>query len=230
MIEQNILLIILSSIPIGFLHTLFGPDHYIPFIALAKARRWSLVRTIVITTICGIGHVLSAALLAFVGIGIGVAITQIKFIEAIRGDVASWFLIIFGLVYFVWSLRAIARKKHHEHFHLFEHHHGHSHVHTHKFKNVKELTPWVLFIIFVLGPCEPLIPLIMYPAIQGSKLAVFLVALFFGLTTIATMLGMVVLSVFGMRSVKINFFEKYGNAIAGAIICSTGVVIKYFGL
>ena len=42
---------------VAFLHTLLGPDHYLPFIVLARARSWSKTRTLVVTTICGLGHV-----------------------------------------------------------------------------------------------------------------------------------------------------------------------------
>jgi hypothetical protein len=36
---------------LGFFHTLFGPDHYLPFIMMARARRWSLAKTGWITII-----------------------------------------------------------------------------------------------------------------------------------------------------------------------------------
>jgi len=42
-------IIIFTAIPVGILHTLFGPDHYVPFIALAKAHHWSLKKTTWIT-------------------------------------------------------------------------------------------------------------------------------------------------------------------------------------
>ena len=53
-------------------------------------------------------------------------------------------------------------------------------------------TPWALFIIFVFGPCEPLIPVLMYPAAHANWLAVTAVCLAFGLATIGTMLAMMI--------------------------------------
>ncbi|MFC1674536.1 hypothetical protein ACFL1K_01385 [Candidatus Omnitrophota bacterium] len=32
-----------TALSIGFLHTLFGPDHYLPFIVMSKARQWSML-------------------------------------------------------------------------------------------------------------------------------------------------------------------------------------------
>ena len=55
----------------------------------------------------------------------------------------------------------------------------------------RPMTPWVLFTIFLFGPCEPLIPMLMYPAARGSAWSVALVSALFGLATLATMLTMV---------------------------------------
>jgi sulfite exporter TauE/SafE len=103
--------------------------------------------------------------------------------------------------------------------------------HTHASKSQKELTPWMLFIIFVLGPCEPLIPLIMYPAIQESVFNTFLVVLFFGVATLIAMLGMVLATVYGAAKLtKFSFFERYGNSMAGVVICGCGLAIKFLGI
>ena len=34
-------LLILTAVSIGFVHTLVGPDHYLPFVAMSAARNWS---------------------------------------------------------------------------------------------------------------------------------------------------------------------------------------------
>ena len=61
MSEAHILLVTAASI--AFLHTLLGPDHYVVFTAMGKARSWSLARTLRITFLCGLGHVLSSVLI-----------------------------------------------------------------------------------------------------------------------------------------------------------------------
>jgi hypothetical protein len=33
--------LILTAASIGFFHTLLGPDHYLPFIMMSWARKWS---------------------------------------------------------------------------------------------------------------------------------------------------------------------------------------------
>ena len=71
-----------TAASIGFLHTLFGPDHYIPFIVMAKARSWSLKKTTAITFLCGLGHILSSVVLGFMGIALGVAVSELPAAEA----------------------------------------------------------------------------------------------------------------------------------------------------
>lgn len=235
---QESIILILSALTIGLIHTLMGPDHYIPFIAMAKARRWSVRRALAITTLCGIGHVSSALILGFVAASIGFSLHKLSFIESLRGSFAAWLLIGFGCAYFLWGLRqAIKNREHtHAHFHadgsIHAHTHNHfkEHAHVHPKKTLKELTPWVLFIIFILGPCEPLIPLVIYPALKGQILLVFWITLFFGIATLSVMLGMVFVALFSMRFVQFNFMRRYGNALAGAVICCSGLAIKFLGL
>jgi sulfite exporter TauE/SafE len=226
-----------TAASLGFVHTILGPDHYVPFIVLSKARGWNALRTSVITLICGIGHVLSSIVLGFIGIVLGIAVFRLESIEAFRGDIATWFVIIFGFTYFVWGVhRAIRNKPHrHKHLHADGTHHVHSHQHAAEHAHVhaskaSNVTPWILFIIFVLGPCEPLIPLIMYPAVRGSTFDVVIVALVFGVVTVTTMLGAVLISYFGLRSLPILKFERYSHALAGLAIFMCGAAMKFLGL
>jgi hypothetical protein len=116
--------------------------------------------------------------------------------------------------------------------HLHEHKHSLLETHTHSHAAVKSvsLTPWILFTIFVLGPCEPLIPLLMYPAAKTHIGAVVLVTIVFALTTIVTMMLIVRLTLEGINFLPMKMFEKYMHAIAGAAICLSGLVIIFLGL
>jgi len=233
------LFLLISALSVGFIHTLLGPDHYVPFIVLAKTRHWSMLKTTIITLLCGIGHVLSAVVLGIIAVGIGLTLSKLNFIESFRGEIAAWLLIGFGFAYFIWGVRNAIKGRKHSHLHLHAdgsahmHDHGHSseHAHIHVKKDLKEITPWILFIIFILGPCEPLIPLIMYPAIQKSVLNTVWVTLFFSAGTLFTMLFMVLATVYSTKKIeKFEFFECYGNAMAGMVICSCGLAIKFLGV
>ena len=236
--NDGILILVLSAASLGFIHTILGPDHYIPFIAMSRASGWSLKKSMLITFLCGIGHVLSSVVIGLIGIAFGIALSTVEIIESARGDVAGWLLTGFGLVYTVWGIRKIFRYKPHTHVHVHEdgevhaHEHGHtdSHTHVHEAKKGNKLTPWVLFTIFIFGPCEVLIPLLMYPAAVHNTTGIFLVAAVFGTATIGTMMAVVAATVSGLQFVKAGFLEKYTHAIAGSVILLCGISIQFLGL
>ncbi|MDP2921498.1 MAG: hypothetical protein Q8O12_03925, partial [Candidatus Omnitrophota bacterium] len=86
------------------------------------------------------------------------------------------------------------------------------------------------FTIFVFGPCEPLIPILMYPAAKNNSIGVALVAVIFGAITILTMLTIVMASYFGLKLVNFGRMEKYSHAFAGASIFLCGVAVQFLGL
>ena len=221
---------------IGFVHTVIGPDHYLPFIVLARARKWNGLKTALITFICGVGHILSSVVLGLIGIFLGVAVFKLESIEEFRGEIAVWLLIVFGFTYFIWGLHRAVRNRPHKHDHIHKsdeihtHIHSHSGEHFHIHNDSAKLTPWILFIIFLFGPCEPLIPLVMYPAAEGSIYTVVLVASIFGFSTIITMLSIVLILYYGTGKLPLNRFERYNHAIAGLTILICGGAIKFLGL
>lgn len=235
--SNEIAILVGTAAAIGFGHTLLGPDHYLPFIVLSKARQWSSVKTIVITLLCGIGHVGSSVVLGFIGIALGIAVFKLEAVEAFRGELAAWVLIALGFTYFVWGLHRAIRHRPHEHVHAHgsgePHAHSHNHLRDHAHPHgaeLRSLTPWTLFIVFVLGPCEPLIPLLMYPAARNSLSGVVLVASVFGLVTIATMVSIVLAASYGLARLPLARLEKYSHALAGLAILLSGGAIKFLGL
>lgn len=227
-----------TAASIGFFHTLLGPDHYLPFIAMSRSGQWSIRKTTLVTFICGLGHVLGSVLLGLLGIGLGLAVSKLQLFESLRGDIAAWALLALGAVYFVWGMKRALRNKPHVHFHSHvdgsTHNHSHSHssehLHVHTDRRKKSLTPWVLFIIFVLGPCEPLIPILMYPAAKSSMFALWLITGIFGIITVSTMLGIVLIASYGINIISTDRLERYNHAIAGAIISMCGILIIFLGL
>jgi len=236
--NSGLTLLCLNAAAVAVLHTLFGPDHYVPFVVMARARRWSSWRTALITLACGIGHVGSSVVLGLVGVVCGVELQKVMHIESFRGSLATWLLIAFGAVYLVWGLRRAYRSQVHTHGHVHEddgyhvhaHAHDREHAHVHDAEAQISLTPWILFTIFIFGPCEPMIPLIMYPAAGGNWLGVVLVAVVFSAITIAIMLAVVLLSLYGVHLLPLGRLERYSHALAGATIVLTGCAIQVFGL
>jgi nickel/cobalt transporter (NicO) family protein len=231
---DGINVLIITAITLGFMHTVIGPDHYLPFIVMSKARNWTMKKTLFITVLCGFGHILSSVVIGLIGIAAGIAISKIEMFEGHRGNIAAWAFIIFGFVYMIWGIYRAVKNKRHTHLHFHKggstHEHEHTHEHDHSHVHDQNITPWILFTIFLLGPCEPLIPLLMYPAANNSVFGTVAVTSAFGITTISTMTLIVFLSSYGIKLIKTDKLEKYMHAIAGFTIFASGMAIQFLGL
>jgi ABC-type nickel/cobalt efflux system permease component RcnA len=251
-------LLIVTAAWLALFHTVIGVDHYIPFVALSKANNWPLRKTLFIVFLCGIGHVLGSIVLGFLGIALGSAVTALTNIESWRGELAVWFLIVFGLVYMLIGIRSAYKDKPHKHFALngefiehthseVEHIHEHGgHVHFHrihgehkhksehsdtstqthdpKFRN----TFWWLMVLFVLGPCEPLIPILMYPAAESDLMSLIGVTVVFSVVTIGTMMIMTFVALKGLSLFPLKRLDRYSHALAGLAIMLCGLAILVF--
>jgi phenylalanyl-tRNA synthetase alpha subunit len=76
--QSEMEILIIAAISVASLHTLTGPDHYLPFIALSKSRNWSVSKTIGWTIICGSGHVMSSVLLGLGGAALGWSLSKLN--------------------------------------------------------------------------------------------------------------------------------------------------------
>jgi len=248
--ENELLLLLSGAASIAFIHTLLGPDHYLPFVAVGKARGWSIPKTGLVSALCGVGHSVGSIVLGFIGVYAGRAIADLMHVESVRGDLAAWGLLAFGLLYFVWGVKRAVRKKPHTHWHMHAsgeyHAHRHNHLSTHAHIHdapaeaapetarpgvrMRLFAPWALFIVFVLGPCEPLIPLMMVPAAQGDMAGVALTVGAFTAVTIMTMLAVVLLSSWGLKSVSFKGMAHYSHAFAGGTISLCAFGMLAFGL
>jgi len=204
--------LILAAFSVAAFHTLVGIDHYLPFVVLGRARGWSLGRVAGVAVLCGVGHVMGSIALGAVGIGVGAAVGLLEVIESFRGQAAAWGLIVFGTAYMGWAMLRLRG--------------GHTHEHP----TGANLTFWSLFIVFALGPCEPLIPVLMVPAFKHDWVLVGLVAAVFSVTTIAIMTAMSILGSLGLSLLPLRTVERYSNVGAGAAIAGSGLAIQFLGI
>jgi sulfite exporter TauE/SafE len=227
--QAEIFYLSITAMSISCLHTATGPDHYIPFIALSKARKWAVNKTIIITILCGLGHVLGSVILGFIGIILGWSLSVVGLLNTVRGSFAGWLMFLAGLFYTLYAILKIKNNSSHRHFdidgneiYVYNHRDGEFVSPSDK----KILTPWILFSIFVLGPCEPLIPLLSFPAAKQSVANIVIVICVFTLFTLITMLIMVLLGFYGISFFKAFKLEKYAPALAGitVVICGVGML------
>jgi hypothetical protein len=243
--SESLQILLGSALTVGLVHTVIGPDHYLPFIVLGRAEGWPLRKTMAWTLLCGVGHIGSSIVIGLLGVALGWALTSMQQFESMRGAFAAYALIGFGLVYFAWGLWRGRRGHSHAHVHADGSLHSHPHPHegppaepghdgaphdepAHVARHRRTL--WTLFTIFVLGPCEPLIPLLMAPASRHDAFGVAAVATVFGGTTIGMMLILVALGTYGVRLVRLQSLERYAHALAGFAIFVSGLLIQLLGV
>lgn len=226
-------ILIISAGSLGFIHTILGPDHYLPFIVLSRARKWSATKTMWITFFSGIGHVGSSVLIGLIGIGLGISLNKLEAFEAFRGELVGWLLFAFGIAYSFYGIYKCLKNSHHHHLPAFltpKKLRGLEHLPTSdQDEDNTPITPWILFLIFVFGPCEVLIPMLIFPAYENSAFGMLAVALVFGIATIATMLFAVYIGYKGTSLLRFKKHEKYVHLVAGLVILMSGSGIVFFG-
>ncbi|MDF1575606.1 MAG: sulfite exporter TauE/SafE family protein [Bacteroidales bacterium] len=233
---SEMMVLLLSAASLGVIHTLLGPDHYLPFIVLSKARKWTRARTLWITFVSGVGHVAGSVILGMIGIAMGISLSKLEAFEASRGSLVGWMLIAFGILYSAYGIYKYFRGGVHMHVPAFLRPRSIRHKDLHlDMNNMEEdstgrLTPWILFLIFVFGPCEVLIPMLIYPAANHSGLGVFLVALVFGIATVGTMMLVVFLGYQGLSLVRFKGKEHQLHLFAGVVILLAGAGMQFMGL
>jgi len=212
---QTTTLLLGTAASLAVVHTLLGIDHSLPFVALGRAGGWSLRRTLVVTALCGAGHVASSVVIGAIGVGLGVATDALLRLESMRGELAAALLIGFGLAYAAW---AVWRR-------------GRDSARLHGGPAATDrVTPWALFIVFALGPCEPLIPLMVVPGMARDWFAVGAVVGVFGLLTVAAMLLAVAAAWRGATLIGAGRIGRHGDVAAGLVIAASGIAVLFLGL
>ena len=205
-----------TAVSVGFLHTVIGVDHYLPFVALAKSRRWNTGEIFKWTLLGGFGHIAGALAVGLAALAFGATLEKMKLWDAVRGDTSAWVLAGFGLAYFFWGLREAFRRK------------------AGCGQDVEtagrgRFPAGILCTVLVVGPCEPMIPLLMVPASAGDVFLFIWIALVFGAVTIGTMVSLAVILSRMSPSVTWRGWPRFEHAAAGLVICGCGLMVQWMG-
>jgi uncharacterized membrane protein len=215
MFTGNALALATAAVSVGALHAV-APDHWVPFAAIARAQGWSRRRTAFVTLACGSGHVGVSALLGFLALLFGRALVEVygKKLEAAAGVL----LVGFGLAYAVWGLRRAAGRVH-----------GHAHAHYDHVHDAPRATALSLFALATLDPCVAVMPILLAAAPLGTPAAIGIV-LAYEAATLATMLAFVLAAAGAADHVHAPRLARYSDALAGALIAGTGLVVAGLGI
>jgi nickel/cobalt exporter len=242
------LALVAAAISVGAVHAL-APDHWVPFAALARAERWSAPRTAVVTAACGLGHVTVSVALGLLALFFGYELlhTAGERLESVAGLL----LIGFGVAYGVYGVhRAIAGHAGHAHFpgvsdppglpdspglpgvpvvsgfSRTDDHGPSGMAHDHR---RRPLTAWTLFLLFSADPCVAVIPLLFAAAPLGWVSTVTIVVAY-ELATMTTMVMLVLPARAAASAIRGVWFDRWGDAVAGAVVATVGLAAMARGI
>jgi len=211
--ETTLPVLLLTALTTGVVHTILGPDHTVPLIALARDRAWTPARTLGLTLACGLFHLASAGVLAWLVLMGGLRSGLLGLSEATWASTAGWLLVGLGAAYALWGLRRALGSP------------------RPRATGGEAAFSWALFLVFILGPCEPLIPLLLWPAGRGDLGATVLTFGVFGLATLGTMVLTVGALTFGLRRWTPGpRVTRFGSLLAGLAIGASGLAVAVGGL
>jgi nickel/cobalt exporter len=215
-------------------HTLI-PDHWLPFVLVGRARRWSARTTALVSATSAVIHTGLSVVLGLLALGVGEAAAL-----AIGGRLtraSGWMLLGFGLLYAIWAWRKGG------HFHPggallhapdeggscdgHEGPQGGEHLHYHAddrwIRSEAGMSAGALALIVGLNPCILILPILVATAERG-RAAVALVAAAYSLTTIALMVGLSVAGVVGARRFAVPAIARHMETFSGLLIALVGAV------
>lgn len=212
--NNSLLVLLISTASIAFLHAL-APDHWMPFAVIGKARKWSKTKLLWVTFVSGLGHVGSSIIFSIIGIALGFSLYKLKGLEGHRGEIALWLLIGFGIAYMIWGIK---KAKERECKNM-----------TAEECNAKTVAVWTTFAVIVLGPCEPLIPLVFLGYNYGFA-GIMAVSVVFSIITLIMMISQSLLAFMGIQLIRNDIADRYSHAFAGLVIALTGAFVMVLGI
>ncbi|KKO18545.1 MAG: hypothetical protein DCC43_09220 [Candidatus Brocadia sp.] len=179
------------------------PNHWMPFALIGKGQKWSLTKTVFITTIAGLGHSIATTILGFIIAILGFHIT--KYAETFAEPLAGGILIVLGIIYVV-----VGRLRHGTH--------NHNHA---KFSD--KTIAISLFVMLSSSPCVAALPIFLAAsAFSWGKL--LLLSIILSVTTISGMLVLTILAYNGVKKINLCSIEEYEKEIIGGILIVIGII------
>ncbi len=214
-----------TGFAVAFLHGAI-PTHWLPFVLAARGQGWSAAKTLSVTALAGLGHVLFTGLLGVLVVWLGIELNRV--VGEVFPYLAGGALLAFGIFYLV------RQALHGGHGHAHGHHGGGHHAAHH---HDAQLAPAAamsdraailsLLTLLTFSPCEGFLPVYLSGINYGWLGFALLSAVLAG----ATLAGMVLftwLSLLGLQRIRLGALERFEGALLGGLLCILGVVVMVF--
>jgi len=196
-----------TGFAVAFLHAAL-PTHWLPFVLVGRAQKWSTGRTLGVTLLAGLGHVGLTMALGLALMMAGLAL------QPSLGHVFHW--IVGGLMVAV-GLFYVLRGRH-------------SHAVPEAGRRVyasDRAAIAALVTLLTLSPCEAFLPYYLAGMEHGWQAFVAL-SLVLLVATSAGMLIFTGLSLAGFKRLGLQWVERYEETILGVALILVGVAVAFF--
>ena len=209
-LEQPVLWSLLGGgFAAAFLHAAL-PTHWLPFVLVGRAQRWSLTKNLLAVSAAGLAHIASTALVGSLIVAAGLALDEL--VAGLLPHLSAVLLFGFGGFYLVRSAIRRPVMAGGPALDLAEPTVGHA------------TAFWGLVAVMALSPGEVLLPIYMSSAQEGVG-ALALLTLTFAVGTILGMATFTTLARAGASVLRLERWARYEGAILGVALIAIGLVI-----
>lgn len=219
---------------VAFFHAAI-PTHWLPFVLVARARRWSRAKAVSVAIFAGLGHVGLTTLL-------GLAIAWFGFqldehFGHVFTEVAGWLLLGVGAVYFWRQWRGQGILHHHTPggHHQPSAHCGHEQAHSHLETELEDSElisvrkgDWAaitgLFVMLTLSPCEGFLPVYL-SAVEFGWAGFFVLSGILAVGTLGGMLLFTWVTLVGLEKVELKRIERWEAGLLGVVFTVLGILM-----
>lgn len=196
-----------TGFAVAFLHAAL-PTHWLPFVLVGRAQKWSTSRTLGVTLLAGLGHVALTILLGLALVVAGLAL------QPSLGGVFHW--IVGGLMVSVGV------------FYILRGRHSHAMPEAGRKAYASDRAAIAALVtLLTLSPCEAFLPYYLAGMEHGWQAFLVLSAVLMAATS-AGMLIFTGLSLAGFKRLGLQWVERYEETILGAALVVVGLAVAFF--
>jgi len=198
--------IAVTAFAVAFLHAAL-PTHWLPFVLVGRAQKWSTGRTLGVTLLAGLGHV---------GLTIALGLALVLAGMALQPSLGGLFHLIVGGLMIAVGVFYIMRGRHN---------HALPEASRRVYASDRAAVA-ALVTLLTLSPCEAFLPY--YLAGMEHGWVAFLVLS--GVLMAATAAGMLIftsLSLAGFKRLGLQWVERYEETILGVALVLVGLAVAF---
>jgi hypothetical protein len=209
-LEQPVLLSLLGAgFAAAFLHAAL-PTHWLPFVLVGRAQRWSRPRLLAAVTAAGLAHIATTALVGGLIVAAGLAMDQ--WVAGLLPWLSAGLLFAFGTFYLSRSLVRRPVPASGPPLDLAEPTVSHA------------AAFWGLVAMMALSPGEVLLPIYLSQATEGIGVLAAL-TLAFAVGTVAGMAGFTLLARAGWSILRLERWARYEGVVLGGALIVIGLLV-----